>query len=155
MVKQSIEDYLEAIYELSQPGSPVHTQEVADRLGVKAPSVTEMFQKLESQDLVKYQKYGGVQLTPSGEEIAKSVRDAHQAIQHLFRLLQVSEHQADIDACKVEHNLSLETVTQLKKFVQFIEGCPKGDPDWLDHFKYFSETGELPDECDQIGGRKH
>lgn len=145
-VNQSIEDYLEAIYDLSHPDQSVRTKEVADRLEVKAPSVTEMFQKLESRGLVEYRKYGGVELTPSGKTIAKSVRDAHQAIKYLLRLLQVPRDQADIDACKVEHNLSRQTIIQLKKFVKFVEGCPEGEPKWVSRFKHYSKTGELPDE---------
>ncbi|MFW6013043.1 MAG: metal-dependent transcriptional regulator [Candidatus Bipolaricaulota bacterium] len=145
--EKSIEDYLETVYNLSKKHQHVRTKQVAQALGVKPPSVTEMFQKLEEEDFVNYKPYGGVTLTSRGKAVAKTVRDAHVAIRKLFRLFNVSREQADTDACKVEHNLSRETVVQLKKFVAFIEGCPRGQPDWIKHFETFSETGKFPDLC--------
>jgi Mn-dependent DtxR family transcriptional regulator len=50
----------------------------------------------------------------------------------------------------MEHGLDPATVIQIKKFINFINKCPKGRPDWLDHFQHFSETGEWPSECKNL-----
>lgn len=148
MISKNIEDYLEAIHDSLKEKSHAGTREVAERLGVKQPSVTEMFQKLESMGLVKYEKYKGVTLTGKGEKIAKHTRSTHNAIRKLLEVLQVPKEQADEDACGIEHHLSGKTIEQLEKFLKFIENCPKGVPDWMGHFKHYSKTGKYPEECE-------
>jgi DtxR family Mn-dependent transcriptional regulator len=65
----------------------------------------------------------------------------------LLRFLQIPEGIADKDACTMEHGLDPITVIQIKKFVRFVNKCPKGRPKWLDHFVHFSETEEWPSDC--------
>lgn len=147
MISKSTEDYLEAVYNSLKIRGHARTNQIADDLGIKAPSVTEMFQKLKSQGLINYKRYRGATLTQKGNQIAKSVKDSHEAIREFFQILQVRQEVADKDACKVEHNLSPETTIQLKKFVEFLKNCPKGEPNWIEHFKKYSETGKFPEEC--------
>ncbi|MFW6040533.1 MAG: metal-dependent transcriptional regulator [Thermoplasmatota archaeon] len=147
MISKSKEDYLETILNSLRERGHAKTKEIAKDLEIAPSSVTEMFRKLESDNLVTYQKYRGVTLTDKGARIAKSVRDSHLAMKKFFQMLQVSEEQAEKDACKVEHDLGEETIYQLKKFVFFVENCPKGEPEWIYHFKKYSETGEFPEEC--------
>lgn len=150
VVSKSEEDYLEAIFNCADGGGHASTKEIADDLGVSPPSVTEMFQKLESEGFINYRRYRGVELTDEGERVARSVKATHDNIRKLLRILQVPEDKADEDACEIEHKLSDETVIQLEKFVKFLEMCPRDEPDWVDHFKEFSRSGEFPGECDEI-----
>lgn len=145
-IGKSSEDYLEAVYNSLQERGHARTKEIADDLGVKAPSVTEMFQKLQSQGLLTYRRYRGAALTKEGEKIAKSVKNSHEAIREFFEILQVSKKLADADACKVEHNLSAKTTTQLKKFVNFLKNCSKDEPDWIEYFRTYSKTEKFPEE---------
>ena len=144
MATQSLEDYLETIYNSLNRRGHAKTSEIASDLGVKAPSVTEMFDKLRERGYINYKKYEGVTLTKRGKEVAKDVSEIHENIKKFLRLLQVSSEQADKDACKVEHSLSGESITQLSKFIDFVECCPEGEARWIKHFHYFSEHGELP-----------
>ncbi len=147
MVSKSEEDYLEAIFNCLDESDYASTKDVAKDLGIRPPSVTEMFQKLKSKGYIEYEKYRGAELTEEGENIAKSVRSTHRNIEKLLDILQVPEEKADEDACEIEHQLSDETVLQLEKFVKFIENCPQEEPDWVKHFREFSRTGEFPEEC--------
>lgn len=149
MIGKNKEDYLEAVYNSIKKRGQAKTNQIAEDLRITAPSVTEMFQKLNNQGLINYQPYKGVTLTKEGEKIAKSVKETHEAIREFFELLQVSEELADEDACKVEHSLSDETKIQLKKFVEFWKNCPKSDPEWIEHFKIYSRTGKFPEECER------
>lgn len=144
---QSIEDYLESIYNSLNRRGHAKTNEIARDLGVKAPSVTEMFQKLERRGYINYRKYEGVTLTKKGTEVAKGVSEVHENTRKFLEMLQVSAEQADEDACKVEHSLSEESITQLNRFIEFVEGCPEQEARWLQHFRYYSEHGEFPPEC--------
>ena len=63
----STEDYLKAIYHASQSADgTVATTSIANKIGAKPSSVTDMFKKLSEQKLVKYEKYQGVSLTKDG-----------------------------------------------------------------------------------------
>ncbi|MCF7876010.1 metal-dependent transcriptional regulator [Candidatus Bipolaricaulota bacterium] len=147
MVTQSLEDYLEAIYNSLNRRGHAKTKEIADDLGVKDPSVTEMFHKLRERGFIHYREYEGVTLTEKGEDLAKDVSEVHENTKEFLKLLQVSPEQADKDACKVEHSLSKESIVQLNKFIDFLEACPEDEARWVRHFKYFSEHGEMPSEC--------
>jgi len=68
-------------------------------------------------------------------------------VYHYLKIIFVSEDTAERDACTLEHNLSSESVTQLTKFIDFIESRPIL-PQWLEHFKTFCKTGGY--ECKKI-----
>ncbi len=141
------EDYLEAIYNMTNGDENIRTTDLANHLKVKPASVTEMLQKLSSKGLIEYKKYGGVKLTKKGYDIGKAVSESHHAIMELLKMLQIPESIADRDACTMEHDLDPRTVSQLKKFVSFMKNCPKETPQWMEHFKKYSETGSFPPEC--------
>lgn len=147
MATQSLEDYLEAIYNSINRRGHAKTNEIASDLGVKAPSVTEMFDKLRAKGFINYKKYEGVTLTARGRKVARDVSEVHENIKKFLELLQVSPEQADKDACKVEHSLSEESIIQLKKFIDFVGSCPEEEAKWLKHFDYFSQHGKLPPTC--------
>ena len=146
MATQSLEDYLEAIYNSLNRRGHARTNEIASDLGVKAPSVTEMFQKLRARGYIHYKKYEGVTLTEEGRRMAKDVSEVHENIKKFLELIGVSSDRADADACKVEHNLSQESIVQLNRFIDFVECCPEEEIKWPDDFEYFREHDELPQE---------
>ena len=58
-------------------------------------------------------------LSESGEALAKLViRRKKVLLDFLTEVLDVSEEQAEIDACKTEHLISLETTRKLEKFIK-------------------------------------
>lgn len=147
MYSKSVEDYLEAIYNIILRKGYARTKDIAEELDVTSPSVSAMLKKLQNEELIFYEKYGGVTLTPEGEEHAKLIKHRHDTLTKLLKIIFVSEDVANEDACKLEHNLSPESIIQLTNFVKFIESRPI-HPEWLDHFKTFCETGEY--ECKKV-----
>ncbi|HDH86736.1 MAG TPA: metal-dependent transcriptional regulator [Desulfobacteraceae bacterium] len=141
MYSKSVEDYLEAIYNIIQRKGYAKTKDISRELDVRPPSVTEMLKKLDNLGLVKYERYGGVTLTKEGERIAKMVKTRHDTIKEFLSILLISEKTAEKDACKLEHDLSPETIEQLTKFVRFVKNAPIY-PKWLEHFKEFCRTGK-------------
>jgi Mn-dependent DtxR family transcriptional regulator len=141
MRKKTIEDYAELIYILQEEKGTVHTKDVASALDVNPASVTEIFQKLSDEEYINYEKYSGVTLTEKGRIIAVKTKKKHDTLKSFLMLLGVDEEIADEDACKIEHHVNPETMRKLRKFVKFAkleDGCTR----WLDHFKYFDETGK-------------
>ena len=75
----STEDYLKAIYHASQSANgTVATTSIANKIGAKPSSVTDMFKKLSEQKLVKYEKYQGVSLTNEGVKTALRIVRKHR-----------------------------------------------------------------------------
>ena len=147
MYFKSVEDYLEAIYSLILNKGYARTKDIAAELNVTSPSVSGMLKKLDKEGFVYYEKYGGITLTPDGEEIAKSVKHRHETLTKLLKIIFVSDEIAEKDACKLEHDLSPESIMQLTNFVKFIESRPM-HPEWLEYFKTFCKTGKY--ECKKL-----
>jgi DtxR family Mn-dependent transcriptional regulator len=141
MRKKTIEDYVELIYILQKGKQRVHTSDIASAFNINPASVTEMFKKLSDEDYISYEKYSGVMLTSKGKQIAVQTKYRHDILKDFLEILGVDEHTADEDACRIEHTLTKETFKKLTKFVEFVQQT-EGRSRWLDHFKYYDETGE-------------
>ena len=145
MTTERTEDYLEVLDAIITEKGYAQVKDVSKILGVGPSSVTEMFQKLGEAGYINYEKYGGVTLTAKGKKIAKKTRKKHNTLKEFLLILGVNEKIADADACRIEHIVNPETMNRLTKFVEFVQRF-KEAPRWLDHFKYFYETGEYV-EC--------
>ncbi len=138
------EDYLKSIDIISEEGE-VTISKLADYLGHKAPSVTEMVDRLNKKDLVDHEKYGGIYLTEKGSKLAKEIKTRHETLTDFLELFGIEEKHAEIDACQMEHFIEDQTINKLEKFLEFVENSPE-DPLWLDHFRVYLEEGEYS-EC--------
>lgn len=146
-MSSSVEDYMEAVYILTEEKDEVGTSDIASFLGVKLPSVTEMLRKLRERDLVNYEKYGKITLTPEGEELGEKISSRHSDLVSFLKLVGVNEESAQVDACKIEHVVGQETMERLRKFLKFVGEAPE-EPTWLKHYRHFVDTGSHP-ECER------
>ncbi|MDP6626936.1 MAG: metal-dependent transcriptional regulator [Methanopyri archaeon] len=144
------EDYLEAIYLLIQEKGYARPKDIAQHLGVKSPSVTDMVKRLTDEGLAVYERYGMVTLTPKGEEIARDMKTRHDTIAKMLRILLVPDEIARRDACEIEHNLDHVTIEQFRNFVRFMECLPE-EPRWVQNFKEYCRTGVAP-KCKRLKG---
>lgn len=122
MLSERAEDYLEAIYVVHLKKGYVRVKDLSSQLSVSCPSAIEMLKKLDQKRLVRYEKYGGIVLTPEGEEIARTIKDRHDTLVRLLSIAGVPADIADKDACVIEHHLSPKSLEQLKKLVAALEG---------------------------------
>jgi DtxR family transcriptional regulator, Mn-dependent transcriptional regulator len=121
-LSQSAQDYLEAMLVLDQGGRVVRVSDVAAHLGVRLPSVVAMLKGLAVKGLVRHERYGLVELTEAGRAEARAVLARHKAIYRFLNgFLGVNEATAEIDACRIEHVLSPDTVKRLLKLVALLE----------------------------------
>ncbi|MGN0519671.1 MAG: metal-dependent transcriptional regulator [Candidatus Fimenecus sp.] len=117
----SAEDYLEAIFILSQKeeNARVRVTDLASFLAVSKPSVTHAVSVLKDKGLLEHEAYGGILLTPAGESCAANVLRRHKMIQRfLVHTLGVSEENAESDACRMEHILSAETIEKMYAYLE-------------------------------------
>lgn len=132
-----MENYLEAIYLLAKRKRRVRISDISSALKVKAPTATEMIQRLADRGLVTYKPYErNIQLTVEGEAEAANVMKKHNVLKGFLQLLGVSEEIAEEDACKIEHHIHSETMSRLSKFIEFIQRHPES-PKLLESFRSF------------------
>jgi len=114
----SLEDYLEAIFELDKSKRAVRVKDVAKKLGVTMPSVNGALKNLEARGLIEHEKYEYIELTESGFFHASKVASRHKLIFMFLRdFLDVDLKTAQIDACKIEHVLSSATIEKLNDYI--------------------------------------
>ena len=117
----SAEDYLEAIFILSQKSKNAHVRvtDLASFLAVSKPSVTHAVGVLKEKGFLEHEAYGGIVLTPAGESCAANVLRRHNMIQRfLVHTLGVSTENAEADACRMEHILSAETIDKMYAYLE-------------------------------------
>ena len=122
---QKMKDYLVGISEIEEKKPVARVGEIADILGVKGPSAHVMVKMLAERKLVKYEKYGYINLTEKGQEIANDLKLKNDLIKKFFiRYLGIDEKTATEDAQKVRNVLSYDTFIKLKKYLYFLENRP-------------------------------
>ena len=117
VIHASAEDYLETILVLQERCGTVRSIDIVNELGYSKPSVSVAMKKLRESGYITMAADGTITLNESGLAIAQRVYRRHQYLTRLFMLLGVSEETAAEDACKVEHDLSDETFTRLREFL--------------------------------------
>ncbi len=132
----SLEDYLEAIYWIAVKKGAARGRDVAQKLNVRAASVTGALRTLADMELVNYAPYEVITLTDAGLDLAKKVIRRHEVLKDFFtRVLWVAEDLAESAACKLEHGIPPEIVDRLVTFTGFVQSCPRAGEDWLSQFK--------------------
>ncbi|HJB29226.1 MAG TPA: metal-dependent transcriptional regulator [Candidatus Blautia faecavium] len=114
-IRQSAEDYLEAILILSKQGPGVRSVDIASMLEVSKPSVSHAMKLLREDGYIAMDRYGTVTLLDKGAEIANRIYERHRVLTGMFESLGVSPEVAKEDACKIEHCLSQETFDKIKE----------------------------------------
>ena len=125
MSSKSTEDYLKALYLLSQNGKPVSTTQIAEHFKIAPASVTEMLKKLAQKGYVKYLPYHGAQLTNRGLQVADKVTRKHRLLERfLADKLRMKKDEVHAQACEMEHVLSDAAEEALCRFLNHPDRCP-------------------------------
>jgi len=105
-IQKSSEDYLEAMLMLREEKGFIRSVDVAEKLGVKKPSVSYATKRLRESGCITMDESGLITLTEAGEAIAGSMITRHRRLTAYLMRLGVDETTAREDACKLEHDLS-------------------------------------------------
>jgi DtxR family Mn-dependent transcriptional regulator len=145
-LSESMENYIETIGYLEETLKVVRVKNIAKALKVKMPSVSSALGVLSKKDLVNYEKYDYVELTPRGQEVARRLRRRHENLKKfLKKILGVEEKNAEKDSCGMEHHISRNTINNIIKFMEFIEQCPQGRNSCLKNFQNYLKSDRMPD----------
>jgi len=117
-MRESGENYLEAVLELEQENGVVRLTDLAARLGVTKPSANRAMKVLQSEGYIHQESYGAIELTPKGRIKASQVHNRHKVLTtFLGSILGLEPSIAEADACRMEHVLSSETMERLAAFI--------------------------------------
>lgn len=117
-----MENYLEAIYELSGDGRGARVSDIAKRLGVTKASTNSAVSTLAEKGLVVNEPYREVYLTREGFALAQATAQKHQTILSFFtQVLHIRPVTADVDACAIEHVISAESVSAMQQYLNGIK----------------------------------
>lgn len=121
----SLEDYIEAIYNIISEKQVARGKDISGLLDVSGASVTEALRSLSQKGLINYAPYEAITLTDLGREVAQDIVHRHNALKQFFiKILDISEDTAEIGACRVEHAAPQEIIDQMINFIEFIEAYP-------------------------------
>ncbi len=120
-IHESGENYLEQILILSSQKSKVRAVDLCTALGFSRPTVSVMLRELRSSGFVAVTDEGGLSLTEKGLAVAQRMYERHCLLAQALMAIGVSHATALEDACKIEHDLSEETVSCLKAFLAKIK----------------------------------
>src|SRR5918995_1497570 len=124
----SVEDYVKSIWEVAGSGA-ASTKDVAERLSIAPPSVTNMFVRLQEMGLVEYERYRGASLTRRGREEALRLIRRHRLIEtFLLEHLGYSWREVHEEAERLEHAVSDGFTERLAEFLGHPDQDPHGDP---------------------------
>jgi len=119
---EHIEMYLKAIWHIKERGGDVKISTIAKMLNIRQPSVVQMLKKLNTQNLVQYNK-AGVKLTESGQKIGASMMRNSR----LLEVLMETALKVEIDeemVCGIEHHMNKQFTDAICTMLNHPRKCP-------------------------------
>jgi len=121
ILREASENYLEAILKLEDENRHVRSIDVAGELGVSRPSVNKAIGVLKKMGMVEQQPYGRISLTEEGRRQANEIMLRHVTLKKFLTfVLGVDDATADVDACKMEHVVSEQTMRNLTAYIETV-----------------------------------
>ena len=123
-----VEEYLETIFALEEEGIPVIQARLAERLSKAAPSVSEMLDRLEADDLI-VRSSRQITMTPKGSALAQAVVRKHRLAERLLvDIIGLDWDKAHVEAGRWEHVISDDVEDRLVILLGNPTTCPHGNP---------------------------
>ena len=122
---RSRQDYLKALHALAPGGETASTSQLAQHLGVSAPSVTSMLRLLSRERLIAYTPRGGARLSATGRQRALEMVRRHRILEtFLQQVLGLDWAEVHEDAEVLEHHISDRVLEAIDRLI----GHPSEDP---------------------------
>ena len=122
-IHESGENYLEQLLLLSKEKEKVRAVDLCAALGFSRPTVSVMLRELRANGFVTVADNGALSLTETGVALAKKIYERHCLICDALMALGVSFETAKADACKIEHDISEETLECLRAHLERVKGA--------------------------------
>ncbi len=117
-IYESGENYLETILVLSNRTGSVRSIDIAREMNLSKPSVSRAMGVLKGKELIDVDGDGFITLTKPGKRIATRIYERHVVLTDILIKLGVDAKTAAEDACRIEHDISDKTFSQIKKHMK-------------------------------------
>ncbi|MDD6037786.1 MAG: metal-dependent transcriptional regulator [bacterium] len=115
---ESVEDYLETILLLHKKNGHVRSIDIANEMNFTKASVSVSMKNLREKGYITVAENGFITLTQTGNARAESVLERHTILSDWLMSIGVSRETALEDACRVEHDLSVESFEAIKRYLK-------------------------------------
>ena len=118
MISKSLEEYLKTMYVLEKQNGRVRVTDVANKMNCTKASVNKALHHLKDNELIHYETYGTIELTKSGEDLAKKTLEVYDIVFLFLKdVLNLEEEEAEQEAEKIKSAITDNTINQLAKYV--------------------------------------
>lgn len=129
MVSLTEENYLKAMFNLSQETGEISVNDLSKALDIKMPTVTSMVKKLAAKELVHYQSYKPLLLTAKGEKLALSIIRKHRLTEmFLVEKMGFGWEEVHEVAEQIEHIHSPKFFAKMDEMLDYPTVDPHGSP---------------------------
>ena len=131
MISKSSEEYLKTMYILRQQNGNVRVTDIAQKMNCTKPSVNKAIYNLKDEGLLNYESYGTIELTDSGENLAKKILEAYDIVYVFLKdVLNLEEDDAKKEAERIKSAITDKTINKLAKYVHKVLGLSNLDCDY-------------------------
>jgi len=128
-ISHALEDYLKAIYQLSEEAQPVIAARIAAETGVSPSTIFTTLRRLAKDGYVIINRRKEIHLTEDGRNVAEKIVRRHFLTERfLTDLLGLDWVKAHQEAHRLEHAISQEVEERLAKLLSNPKTCPHGNP---------------------------
>jgi len=122
VVSHSAAHYLLAIRDLNAEWGYARVSDVAEKLAITKGSASQSIKALRSRGWVEEDDHRMLHLSEEGAKLADSIAEQAGVLESFFHdVLGLDETLARVDACKIEHLLSPQTIDRLRRVREFLE----------------------------------
>ena len=133
-----LEDYIEAIFNISNEKQIARSKDIKKALQVHGATVTGALQALSEKGMINYTPYEVITLTPKGYKIAQTIAKRHEILKDfLVNTLGIESFEAEKVACGMEHSLTPTVTMRLAAFVDLFKKNPDLHKMCQDSYKAF------------------
>ena len=117
-IQESAENYLETILILSKNKKQVRSIDIATELNFSKPSISVAMKNLKNEGYIDIADNGCITLSKTGKKIAETMYERHTLLSDWLIELGIDKKTAVTDACRMEHTLSVESFTAIKRHIE-------------------------------------
>lgn len=129
MASQTIENYLKALYNLSNDVDEINVTDLAKSMDVSLPTVNSMVKKLAKMGFILYEKYKPLQITEQGKKEAALIIRKHRLTEmYLVEKMGFGWDEVHEIAEHIEHLKSPEFFDRVDEILGFPTHDPHGSP---------------------------
>lgn len=122
IVSHSAAHYLLAIRDLHAQWGYARISDIAEKLAITKGSASQSIKALRARGWVEEDDHRMLHLSEEGAKLANSIAEQAEVLERFFHnVLGLSQEQARIDACKIEHLLSTEAIERFRRLADLVQ----------------------------------